>query len=130
MWLERKSASDKVGSSITSPFLVLAEHAKSKLSFNSLKAGISNHSLFLKNLACIFLCVYMQIHYFLYTHINVYLTHMIFISKQPPNGTLSPLSSVSLSHTIPLSLAVSHVSELHPVWHVLPLGIFWSEAWS
>lgn len=80
---------------------------KASFLFNSLKTGISNHSLFLKNLACIYLCVCLHTHYFLYTHINVCLYHMVFISKQPPNGTLSPLSPLSLSHTIPLSLAVS-----------------------
>lgn len=111
MWLDRKSVSQEISSSVTAPFSVLAEHPKSKLPFKSFKIGISSHSLFLKSLAYIYLCVYIHTQILLthtHTHIyKVYLYYMVFISQQPPNRIFFLLLPVSLSHTAPLSLAAS-----------------------
>jgi len=72
MWLESKSVNQEIGSSITAPFSVFAEHAKSKFAFKSLKTDISSHTLFLKSLTYIFTCVYSYADTS-YTHTQMYI---------------------------------------------------------
>lgn len=94
MWLERKSASDKVGSSITSPFLVLAEHAKSKLSLQQSQGRHFQSQLISEKLSLyIFMCVYANTLFLIYTHKFIFISHDIYFKTTSKWNTFPPFIS-------------------------------------
>lgn len=109
MWLERKSVSQEIGFSVPAPFSVLAEYAKASFP-SKILIGISNDSLFLKSLAYIYLCVYNHMLILIHTHTRIhrciFISHHIYFTTTSKCSNFS-LLPVSLSHTIPLSLAAS-----------------------
>lgn len=126
IWLQ--SGRQNLSYSITAPFLVLSEHAESKLPFKRFRMGIYSHSLFLKSLAYIHVCIYM------YTHIHahmwkLYICNITFILQQNLEwNVFSPFVRLPSLTTFLCPCLYYHLSQLYLTWHSLHLGTLWSRA--